>query len=429
MSAKKQALTAASLAALLPLGLALPARSAEIVRVPFTKQEAARPENPARASRMVSVDNLVYPSGVYGTRPDPLDQVEEVVETMHARLAGQGLGIGNMLQHTIFVKDGAVDTMAVLDRFHKAATRLAPGLKTRRSVGTIIRVPEMPGTSAVMLDIVAGKPLAQGADTDGYKRVPFVYGPQEIAETVTGGRFMFTAGLEAMDFRNGTLPKTLDEQVTAVVDKLEQAFKRAGLSLAQMVQHNIYYKVGADASAIVEKFHAEINKREPLHKKYPGVGAMMGVDGMAAPGFLLEMDAVGTTAAPEEIKGAPYTEVPMDVDKTATVAGLSHIVDVVGVEYANGMAYKDGLEGQIELTVKNLRDFMRAGGLDLKDLVKVRLMVKKGAGDAEKVRAKFYDALARLAPELKDAPPAETLLYVEKLDREIVFQIVPISAK
>ncbi|HPW16838.1 MAG TPA: Rid family hydrolase [Candidatus Aminicenantes bacterium] len=428
MNAKKPGSIALALAAL-ALGLAVQARSAEVKRVPFTKEEAARPENPAQAAKMVSVDNLVFPSGVYGTKPDPLDQVEEVIETMHARLAEQGLGIGNMLQHTIFVKDGAVSPGAVLDRFHKTATRLAPSLKTLRSVGTIIRVPQMPGTGAVMLDIVAGKPLAQGADDDGYKRVPFVYGPQEIAETVTGGRFMFTAGLEAMDFRNGTLPKTLDEQVTAVVDKLEQAFKGAGLSLTQMVQHNIYYKVGSDAAAIVEKFHAEIGKREPFHKKYPGVGAMMGVNGMAAPGFLLEMDAVGTTAKPEEIKGAPYTEVPMDVNKTATVAGLSHIVDVVGVEYANDMAYKDGLEGQIDLTVRNLRDFMRAGGLELKDLVKVRLMVKKGAGDAARVRAEFYEALSRLAPELKAHPPAETLIYVEKLDRELVFQVVPVSAK
>jgi len=240
---------------------------------------------------------------------------------------------------------------------------------------------------------------------------------------------MFTAGLEAMDFQRNTLAPTLDEQVTAIVDKLEHAFKSAGLSLAQMVQHNIYYKVGADASAIVEKFHKEINKREPLHKKYPGAGAMMGVDGMAATGFLLEIDAVGTTVKPEQIQGVPFTEVSMDVNKTATVGGLSYIVDVVGAEYANNMAYKDGLDGQIALAVKNLRDFMQQGGLELKDLVKVRLMVKKGAGDAEKVRAKFYEEVARYAPGFKARPAAETLMFVEKLDRELVFQIVAIAAK
>lgn len=419
----------APLVAALILGLSLSGWTAEIKRIPFTKQEAAQSENPAQASKLVSVDNLVFPSGVFGTKPNPIDQVDEVIEKMNARLAEQGLGIGNMLQHTIFVKDGTVEPVAVLDRFHKVATRLAPSLKTLRSVGTIIRIPSMPGNSAVMLDIVAGKPLAKGADTDGYKRVPFVYGPQEIAESVTGNQFMFTAGLEAMNFQNGSLPNMLDEQVTVIVEKLEHAFKSAGLSLAQMVQHNIYYKIGADASAIVEKFHKEINKREPLHKKFPGVGAMMGVDGMAAAGFLLEIDAVGTTVKPEQIKGVPFTEVSMDVNKTATVGGLSYIVDVVGADYAKNMAYKDGLDGQIELAVKNLRDFMQQGGLELKDLVKVRLMVKKGAGDAEKVRAKFYGEVARYAPGFKVQPAAETLMFVEKLDRELVFQIVAIAAR
>jgi enamine deaminase RidA (YjgF/YER057c/UK114 family) len=319
--------------------------------------------------------------------------------------------------------------MAVLTRFHQVATRLAPSLKTLRSAGTIIRVPSMPGNSAIMLDIVAGAPLAKGAGTDGYRRVPFVYGPQEIVETVTGNQIMLTAGLEAMDFQHNTLPPTIEEQVTVVVDKLEHAFKSAGLSLSQMVQHNIYYKMGTDAAVIVQKFHDEINKREPLHKRYPGVGAMMGVDGMAAPGFLLEMDAVGTTLKPQDVKSVPFTEVQMDVCKTATVGGLTFVVDVVGVEYANNMKYPEGLDAQIELTVKNLRDMLQKAGLDLANLVKVRLMVKKGAGDPDKVRAKFYEAVTRYAPAFKTQPAAETLLFVEKLDRELLFQTVAIAAK
>jgi enamine deaminase RidA (YjgF/YER057c/UK114 family) len=428
MNFKRLWLAAPLLVAALVLSTALSGWTAEIKRTPFTKQEAAQPENSAQAAKIVTVDNLVFPSGIYGTKPNALDQVDEVIEKMNARLAEQGLTFGNMLQHTWFVKDG-VDPIAVLTRFGEAVNRVAPSLKKLRSVGTIIRLPEMPGNSMVMLDIVAGKPLARGEDTDGYKRVPFVYGSQGIVESISGNKIMFTSGMEALDFQNMKLVPNLEDQIAVIVGKLESAFKNHGLSLAQMVQHNIYYKVGADPSVIVQKFHEEMNKREPLHKKYPGVGAMMAVDGMAMPGFWLEIDAVGTTIKPEEIKGVPYAEVAMDVNEVATVGDLSYIVDVVGNEYSGDMKYPEGMDAQIELAVKNLRDFMKPAGLDLSDLVKVRLMVKKGAGAADKVRAKFYQEVARYAPGFKAQPAAETLIFVEKLDRGLVFQVVPIAAK
>lgn len=432
MTAHRRGFAVPMVVAALMLAQPLSAWAAQITRVPFTKQEAARAGTPSQAAKLVVVDNLVYPSGIYGTKPNALDQVDEVIDTMNARLAEQGLSFGNMLQHTWFVKDGAADPIAVLGRFSEAIKRVAPTLGTTlRSVGTIIRVPEMPGNSLVMLDIVAGKPLARGAgvDADGYRRVPFVHGPDGIVETVSGNRIMFTSGMEALNFQNMKLPTSLDEQITVVVDKLEAAFRNHGLTLAQMIQHNIYYRAGADASVIVEKFHAEMNKREPLHKQHPGVGAMYGVNGMAMPAFWLEVDAVGTTAKPADIRSAPYTEVPMDVHKTATVGDLTYLVDVVGQTYAGDMPYPRELDAQIDLAVKNLRDFMKLGNLALGDMVKVRLAVLKGAGTAEYVQGKFHEAMERYAPGYKAKPAAETLLFVEKLDRDLKFMIVPIAAK
>jgi enamine deaminase RidA (YjgF/YER057c/UK114 family) len=430
MKSKREWLAALVVTAL-ALSTAVSSWTAEIKRTPFAREEAAQAENSPYAAKMVRVDNWIFPSGIYGTRPDPLDQVDEVIEKMNARLAEQGLSFSDLRQVTYFVKDGAADPVAVLNRSGQAVARLA--LKRPRGVGTIIRLPSMPGNSAVMLDIVAGAPLEKGTDTDGYRRVQAAFGPfKDSIDTISGNGILFTAGFEAMDFQHDfKVPATLEEQVTAVVNKLDNAFKNAGLSLANMVQHNIYYnyKLGVDPSAIVRKFHEEMNKREPLHKSHPGVGAMMGVDGMAHPAFMLEVDAVGTTRKPQEVKYVPFTETPEDVCKTATVGALTYVVDVVGVEYANNLKYPDSLDAQIELAVKNLRDMLRKAGLDLENLVKIRLMVKKGAGDAGKVRSKFYQVLTSYAPALKAQPPAETLMFVEKLDRELAFQIVAIAAR
>jgi hypothetical protein len=60
-----------------------------------------------------------------------------VVRKAHEQLAAQGLGIGNMLQHTIYMKDGSASPMLVLQTFHVTATKLAPSLKEFRSVGGV----------------------------------------------------------------------------------------------------------------------------------------------------------------------------------------------------------------------------------------------------------------------------------------------------
>jgi hypothetical protein len=130
----------------------------------------------ARAADAASIGSTVYLAGVHGTDPDPLRQVDEVVQKAHEQLGREGFGIGNMVQHTIFIKDGAIDPINVLQRFHAAATRLAPSLKERRSVGTIIRVPDFPDrASVIMLDIVAGAPKVTGA-ADDFARIPFTFG-------------------------------------------------------------------------------------------------------------------------------------------------------------------------------------------------------------------------------------------------------------
>jgi len=370
-----------------------------------------------RQPGIVSVGNIVFPAGICGSDPDPIKQVDEVIEKMHARLGQRGLGIGNMLQHTIFLKDGALTPMAVLNRFHATATRLAPSLKELRSVGTIIRVPELPDPKAVvMLDLVAGVPLKKGEKQDGYARIPFTFGPGEIAETIADERFLFTAGTEGMDFEHGTLGATIEEQIVTIVAKLDAAVKKAGLSLSQMVQHNLYVTKGTDPMKVIQLFHTELRKHDPEAKNFLGTGSIMVVDGMAAQGFLLEMDAVLTKGSPKAVKRFPFSEIRMDVVKTAAAGGLMFVTAMPGADLAKNMAYADGIDAQIDLAVQNIHQALKKSGRSLADMVKHRLIVKKGTADPDRVRARFHEAVQRLAPALKKNPSAETYLIVEALE-------------
>jgi enamine deaminase RidA (YjgF/YER057c/UK114 family) len=400
-------------------------QAAEIQRTLDPKQKAIG------SAQLVTVNNIVFPAAIYGTDPDPLKQIDEVLEKMHAVLAQRGLGMGNMLQHTIFLKEGSISPMAVLDRFHATARRLAPSLKELRSVGTIIRVPELPDKRAViMLDMVAGAPLQKGQGQDGYTRIPFKFGPEEIAETIADDKILFTAGTEGMDFEHGTIADNIDDQIVTVVKKLDDGVKKAGLTLSNMVQHNIYMTKGSDPMHVIQKFHGELRKHDPEAKNYLGTGSIMIVDGMAGQGFLLEMDAVLTKHSPKDVKRVPFSEIQMDVVKTAALEDLVFVTAMPGADLAKNMAYAKGIDAQIELAVKNVHNALQKSGLALANIVKHRLLLKKEAADIAHVRAKFYEVVNRLAPQFKKNPSAETFLVLEALEApDDLFEVSVIAAR
>lgn len=391
------------------------ASAAQIVRV---KGKVGEP------ARLVAVDNLVFVSGAVGSKGDAVAQVEEVIRKTNEALATRGLDIGDMLQHTIYIKDG-VSPMTVLQHFHGTATRLAPSLKQFKSVGTIVRLPEFPDKdSLVMLDIVAGAPKAKG-DRAEFKRVPFTYGPPEISESLEIKPFVFTAGTEAMDFQHGTLRPTIEEQVDDIVGKLESGLKRAGLGVGDMISHNLYVRKGTDPDKVIELFHAATHKLAPQLKQDPSVGTLVIVDGMAADGFLLEMDAVAVPGA-TPVKRVPYAH-PGEIARSVAVGDL---VLLSGMEAMDGdKPFPADGEAQAVIAARKINDTLRASGLNIGSMVKYKIYIKKGQ-DIARVRRSFLDEAARLSPSLKNNPAAETLAIVEGLaDPRLQVEVSAIAAR
>ena len=84
---------------------------------------------------------------------------------------------------------------------------------------------------------------------------------------------------------------------------------------------------------------------------------------------------------------------------------------------------------QVDVAVKKIDASLKAAGLSIGDVVKAKLYVVKGA-DPEKVRARFNETAAKLAPSLKGKPPAETLIVVEGLaGPALKFETSVIAAK
>lgn len=397
-----------SLVVLVGIGASLPRPvSAQVTRTTYPAAERRD------TARVVSAGPFVFPSGASGTTGDAVAQVDEVLERVHRDLGTIGLGIGNMVQHTIYVRDG-VNTGAVLNRFHATATRLAPSLKTQKSVGTILRLPSFPDPKTlVAVDLVAANPGQGKPDT--FSRVPFKFGPQEIAESYRVDGLVFGAGTEAMDFQYGRLPSGIDAQIEAIVGKLKVMAANVGLSLGSMVAHNLYVKNGTDPKHVIAKFHELVRAAAPELKDRPSVGTLAVVDGMAGDGFLLEMDAIfdanGKPGRADTFRRVPFTPA-IDISRSVDVGPLVLLAGFDGVSVPTP---SDDAVVQAGVAAREIHSTLQKSGLSIADVVKVKLYIRKDA-DVEQVRRAFHEAAAKLDARAARNPFAETVIVVERLD-------------
>ena len=367
----------------------------------------AAKQDPGGSASIVTVESgvHVFPSAVLGRGSTLEAQVDSMVTQLDNRLSETG-GIATMMQHTLYVRDGVADPIKVLGLFHAAATGIAPSLKTQPSVGTILRVPALPDNAMVMIDVVAVSPSANKSLT----RVPFTFGPKEIVETITTESLVFTSGFEAMDFENGTLAPTLDEQVDMVVLKLDGALRKVGLSLRHMVSHNLYIQRGTDPAEVIRKFHDSLRRLDPRVLDYPSVGALAIVDGMAVPGFKLEMDFVATKGDPAGVARTQFP-VPVDIAQSATAGGYVLTSGIVGIDYKNGSSIASGASEQAVMTARNLHAALLKSGRSIADVVKFKHYVKIGDNPEEAVR-RFNAEASRLDPRFGRKRYASTVVPV-----------------
>lgn len=411
-------------------GLAAAAMLVVAAVVPAATTAADRATGTAQGVRVVSAGNLIFLDGVRGTQGDALQQIDEVMKRAHAVLAQRGLGLGAMIQHTLFLKEGAASPIELLGRFHAAAQKLAPELKDRPSVGTIVRVPEFPDRhTLVALDLVAAAPAKTGA-VDEFQRIPFSFGPQEIAETIRVDPVVFTSGFEAFDFEHNTLAPGLDAQIDAIIDKLNVAATRAGLTIGNLLTHTLYVKKGVDPMSVIGRIHPSMARYTQDLAQHPPVGGIMIVDGMAVPGFLVDMDAVLGLGKPEDHERVPLSEVSLAVSRSVAAGRLIFLSSMPGVDFENQLATPADVMQQVDIAVKNVHHSLQKSGLGIASMVKHRLYLKKGAGDPAEVRARFHAAALRYAPGLAQHPSAETFIIVEGLATpERLFEVQAIAAR
>ena len=128
---------------------------------------------------------------------------------------------------------------------------------------------------------------------DNFERLPYTESQMDICKTLRVGNLVFMSGTEALDLKTGAIPKTIEEQVAAVVGKMSDTLSQIGLTLANMVKHTIYMKKDTvPPIKVLELFHKECYKYAPDLKTHPSTGTIVVIDSLVIEDFMLEVDAI-----------------------------------------------------------------------------------------------------------------------------------------
>ena len=233
-----------------------------------------------------------------------------------------------------------------------------------------------------------------------------------------------------MDFVNRVPPPNdPDRQVETIVNKIQSALRKNGLTIGNMVSHNLYVTKGADPGRVIQKFHELARTLAPGLAKQPSVGTLAVVNGMASPAFLMEFDAIAahpkTKGQPDTYRRFPFVP-PMDIVESVDVDDVIFLSGMEGTESGNGFTNP---VRQVEVAVKKIDDTLKRSGLSIANMVKHKLYIKNGQ-DVKALRLAFHKAAQRLSPALAKNPSAETVIVVEGLAGDsMLFEVSIIAAR
>lgn len=363
--------------------------------------------------------DLIFPSAIYGTRGDVIEQVDEITAKIEAMLKARNLKVGDLMRHTIFLKTGAQEPSRIFTRLIGNLRRMGPELTNNPTAGTIVLVPSFPDPATqIMVEFVGGRA------PKGMTRVPIMFGPRMSVESIGNDQFVASFGLEGLDFYGAATQAeiatlaTLDGELDKLVAILSANMAHAGLSIANVVSYNFYVTKGTDPVYATAKLHQLMRQRVPDLDNYPSAGTVVVLDGATIPNLKVQLNVIASRAQPATLSRVPQGEVPAyAAAQSVTAGGVVFVSGVGGVDYEkNGVIAADAA-GQAEAAARSINTALRnAGGLKLSDVARFDVYVKHGE-DAAAALAAFYKAARKLDASFDQKKVAAVVAMVQGFPR------------
>lgn len=112
-------------------------------------------------------------------------------------------------------------------------------------------------------------------------------GDTPIADAVTLGSLVITAGQLGQNYETGEVPADMGEQTRLALQNLRTALEAAGSSLAQILRVNIYVTDISQMAALNAVYREYFS-----FEKGPPARTTVEVKGLAIPGLMIELEAM-----------------------------------------------------------------------------------------------------------------------------------------
>ena len=225
--------------------------------------------------------------------------------------------------------------------------------------------------TAVIAAFIAGFPSAQSTE----KRLIAPPGPKPVGPYSPGilaGDFLYVSGQGARD-KDGKLPETPEGQVRQTLENVKGIVEAAGLTMAHVVYSQVYLHDMANYETMDRVW-------KDFFPKAPPARSVLGVHRMPTDTpFEISAVAVRDLSGKKTVVPPGY---PRNISWTPGIiaGGRLYISGVFGGDVATGKL-PDDAGAQVQLALDNMREILRAAGVDFRHVVFVNPYLTDRASD------------------------------------------------
>ena len=328
-------------------------------------------------------------------------QVRRTLENLANDLKIAGLNFESIVSLMVYLpgyEDAGATAQALADAFGKNSQNY-PAI-------TLVGIAGLESGCRVRMDAIATS--NRNRRSFRHKDLPLAQG--SLCHGVRVGDFIFLAGVDATDGPgNAASPLAIQSQTTKVLDRIKRILDLEGLSLGDLCR-TFMFMPGTQYRPGYGEARKDVYKGVFAEDAFPPNSGIYIPD--LGPNVLLRSVAVAYRGAKKIIASAKVRTAPGSFSQSVRVGNWLLIAGQDAVGFNREVEAEDDFEGQIEATLRHLKDIVEEAGGTLDDVVKTTVYVIAGQDRSRFAIAyrRFFDRYLRASKM-----PAGLTMEVEEL--------------
>jgi 2-iminobutanoate/2-iminopropanoate deaminase len=336
-------------------------------------------------------------------------QARAALANLATGLKSVGLTLSEVVSLMVYLPgyEGAAEVNEVLAAAFGTDSKSLPAI-------TIIGIAGLDGGCRVRMDAIA----TTSSDRASFRFQDLPLAQGALCHGVRVGDFVFLSGVDATDGRGGSaLAPTIQAQTTETLKRIKRLLETQGLNLGDLCRTFMFmpgakYRPGyGEARKIVYNGIFADDEFPPNSGIYiPTLG----------PNVLLRSVAIAYRGAKKIVASSKVRKAPGSFSQSVRVGDWLLIAGQDAVGFNREVENEDSFEGQIEATLRHLKDIVEEAGGTLDDVVKTTTYLIAG-----QERGRFAQAYREFFRRYRRSPtmPAGLTMEVQELSPRCLVEI------